>query len=489
MFGGQRVSGGPDRATATRRARPDLAAVLLLVIAASLVLSACSQHEAAQVTRQVAGAVFGEVQVANTGGQGASIFRTPSPTDRIRSWPDGTMLTVIGPDVDAGGQRWKHVVDPFGVAGDVPAQAVVAISTGTDLAEIQRIAGDAVESARGLAGQGGAQGPGPDSGSILSRILGVIFRDTTPATGSGPAAKPRPEPPLRVAILLPGINTDHPAGARPENDPTFGQIYRLLDDSKAYDDIVLYSYNRGTARRTGTHPEWNPLAYAYTDTFRKLDESAKQLRCQTQAYQAASDRPVRFDLIGHSLGGAVAFRYVRDGGEGVVNVVTLDSPINGANPHTGEIWTRIQRYFGWLHHLPFPGHEDIRRASEMFDSPVAQELKEQAQDPVASRLKTTQQIQELRKKGVIVRAYANKRDLVVSPLDASVGWDVEITRGRNLEDVWIDRLGINAVNALPWLLDSRENHGLITRVLDDDPEARIERSKLCEDLAIQCHPI
>src|SRR5207253_193831 len=41
-----------------------------------------------------------QVQVANTQGQGVYIRNTPNLADRLRAYPEGTQLTIVGPDVD-----------------------------------------------------------------------------------------------------------------------------------------------------------------------------------------------------------------------------------------------------------------------------------------------------------------------------------------------------------------------------------------------------
>lgn len=60
------------------------------------------------------------VRVGNTDGQGVYIRRTPSMADRVRAYPDGTELIVIGEDVFGDGQRWHHVRAPDGLEGYVP---------------------------------------------------------------------------------------------------------------------------------------------------------------------------------------------------------------------------------------------------------------------------------------------------------------------------------------------------------------------------------
>ena len=60
--------------------------------------------------------------VANTGGDGVYLRRTPRLADRDTAYPEGTRLTAIGPDVNGDGQRWHHVRTPDGKTGYVPAQ-------------------------------------------------------------------------------------------------------------------------------------------------------------------------------------------------------------------------------------------------------------------------------------------------------------------------------------------------------------------------------
>ena len=60
--------------------------------------------------------------VANTGGDGVYLRRTPNLEDRDTAYVDGTILVQIGPDVQAGGLTWRHVRAPDDKSGYVPAQ-------------------------------------------------------------------------------------------------------------------------------------------------------------------------------------------------------------------------------------------------------------------------------------------------------------------------------------------------------------------------------
>ena len=63
--------------------------------------------------------------VGNTDGDGVFLRRTPSLADRDSAYPDGTLLTVIGEDVTAEGELWRHVRTPDGKTGYVPAKYTV----------------------------------------------------------------------------------------------------------------------------------------------------------------------------------------------------------------------------------------------------------------------------------------------------------------------------------------------------------------------------
>lgn len=64
-------------------------------------------------------------KVGNTGGIGVYLRRTPSVSDRIRAWLDGSEMTLLGEEVDAAGFRWIKVRDPAGNDGWIPQQYLV----------------------------------------------------------------------------------------------------------------------------------------------------------------------------------------------------------------------------------------------------------------------------------------------------------------------------------------------------------------------------
>ena len=62
------------------------------------------------------------VVVANTDRQGVFIRRSPSAEDKIKVWPDGTVMQPVGPDQQTDGRTWRNVQDPEGNQGWVPAE-------------------------------------------------------------------------------------------------------------------------------------------------------------------------------------------------------------------------------------------------------------------------------------------------------------------------------------------------------------------------------
>jgi hypothetical protein len=81
-----------------------------------------SSVQAAEVSAASQPSTAIAVRVANTDGVGAFLRRTPNLNDRLRAWPDNTLLRIVGPDTTAEGIEWKQVEDPAGNRGWIPAQ-------------------------------------------------------------------------------------------------------------------------------------------------------------------------------------------------------------------------------------------------------------------------------------------------------------------------------------------------------------------------------
>ncbi len=65
--------------------------------------------------------------VANTGGDGANLCRSPSTkSTRLRTIPEGTVVVATGPSVSAEGAVWYPVRDPHGTSGWVQGRYLAA---------------------------------------------------------------------------------------------------------------------------------------------------------------------------------------------------------------------------------------------------------------------------------------------------------------------------------------------------------------------------
>jgi hypothetical protein len=67
------------------------------------------------------------VVVGNTDGLGVYLRRTPELADRVRAYPDGTELLVLGSEVEAAGEAWLPVRTADGTEGWVPRRYTVPL--------------------------------------------------------------------------------------------------------------------------------------------------------------------------------------------------------------------------------------------------------------------------------------------------------------------------------------------------------------------------
>jgi hypothetical protein len=90
------------------------------------VAPAANQAVPTSAPSPVASPTPSSLTVGNTGGEGVFIRRTLDAADRIRAWPDKTIMVVVGGDQQAEGRTWKNVKDPDGNVGWVPSEYLVA---------------------------------------------------------------------------------------------------------------------------------------------------------------------------------------------------------------------------------------------------------------------------------------------------------------------------------------------------------------------------
>jgi SH3-like domain-containing protein len=115
------------------------------------------------------GTTSSQIQVGNTNGDGANLRRDPSQaSDRIATIPEGTILTVVGPDQQAEGQTWRNVRDSQGESGWIVASLLVP---------------------PGTVPQPAASAPGSGSSEGSTTATAPAAPRPTSATTSGPASR------------------------------------------------------------------------------------------------------------------------------------------------------------------------------------------------------------------------------------------------------------------------------------------------------------
>jgi pimeloyl-ACP methyl ester carboxylesterase len=164
----------------------------------------------------------------------------------------------------------------------------------------------------------------------------------------------RPAPRLRVynrvAVLLQGLGTS----SRCHDPACLPSMFAPLTDSvlqplgysagSAAPTILQYSY-RGGQMIAGTGEwRWQPQSYDLCDTMQPVAQSAQILRDMLIAYRTRYPYTT-FELLGHSLGGLVAFEAAGDQGfltrigpQGIDKVITIDSPVNGITAFNAQSW-------------------------------------------------------------------------------------------------------------------------------------------------------
>lgn len=125
----------------------------------------------------------------------------------------------------------------------------------------------------------------------------------------------------RLAVVLVGGYGTDLDGATEQ----FADIRTALVDRDPATVIVQFSYS--ATRFDGCRAQ--PLGYSPSDTAQDMQASIRVLRETLVALQAAC-RPQRVVIIGHSLGGLIAFNAL-DGAPvaRVTDLVTIDSPLGG----------------------------------------------------------------------------------------------------------------------------------------------------------------
>jgi pimeloyl-ACP methyl ester carboxylesterase len=121
-------------------------------------------------------------------------------------------------------------------------------------------------------------------------------------------------------ILLQGLGTQYS-----DAPPYFADILAALKGQVTYANYSYFSYNADNSQN-----------YSYQDSVQSLSRGVEALH-RTMSREISQCDGVTVDLVGHSMGGLVALRYLTTYGpntaEGshVRHLVTLDSPLNGVS--------------------------------------------------------------------------------------------------------------------------------------------------------------
>jgi len=174
-----------------------------------------------------------------------------------------------------------------------------------------------------------------------------------------------------------------------------GQLNRL---GLAFNDehFLMYSYTGGKVRAG----RWYPNPYAPEDTGQPIQFSVMQLKYMIEEFTSHHPR-ARYLLVGHSLGGRIAFDYVTkyhlEKPSPIKGLVTLNSPL------VGLLYSRV----------------DILAAFRtIWGSPAVKQLAAEYQ--LRNELGVIEQKKEAARKmtmvGIHLATFGTKQDIIVKPL-------------------------------------------------------------------------
>jgi pimeloyl-ACP methyl ester carboxylesterase len=260
---------------------------------------------------------------------------------------------------------------------------------------------------------------------------------TATSAGAPPTQPPTPAPPgapkHNVIVFLGGVCTGLGSGASPvigsqvaegqrldlsdNQQATFYYLQQALRQRYGYTDgnFLAYSYNGGFVDGGGV---WRHRPYLPADPIQNdLDQSVENLHSLLDQYSRAHPN-TRFILIGHSLGGLVAFQelnYVAStdyakGAISISTIITVDSPLAGVTQDTLSASKALN--------LALPNKVDDCAAGafyDMQDTATGQRLL----DMNGSGSDTTQTNEQLvaaaRRQGVRVVNFGNTQDCLYAP--------------------------------------------------------------------------
>jgi len=264
---------------------------------------------------------------------------------------------------------------------------------------------------------------------LVLAILCVQFSLTT-STASSQASlptcviHPTGTPSGRILVLINGINTS----AKSYDEMAEGWKYLTDEVSDVYGGYVYFSYDgRTSPSRYEAESTYLSIRFHHVPLLRDILES-----CTTQP-KLRSGRDYKglvdsFSLVGHSMGGVVAFEYLKEfessnqGNDWVTHVVTLDSPVNGSSTAAFYNTTSIKPA---IIVLPWYLVPSLNYADTIQHSEAVTEMAARAESGSFVRTFNARFAQEMLERGIEIFNLTNYDDTFVTLEDALItGVDV-----------------------------------------------------------------
>ncbi len=159
--------------------------------------------------------------------------------------------------------------------------------------------------------------------------------------------------------------------------------------------FLQYSYTGGEVKAG----KWFPNKYGPEDTGQPIEISVKILTDLIRELSAANPN-AQFIIVGHSLGGVIAFdftsKYKEDNGRRIKGVVTLDAPLSG-----------------YIYNVPNIVLNILENNGSVWGSTAVRELILQNEFKIELESMRRQAAQRLQKNGVHLATFATQQDLIV----------------------------------------------------------------------------
>ncbi len=183
--------------------------------------------------------------VGRTNGDGVYVRRQVDSTDRIKAWPDGTKLVVVGPAVAAAGRVWRNVRDPDGNVGFVPSEYLV------DTLPTAVVEPD--------------QTPTPEATTSVPTAAATATATATAAARATATAT--------IAVAIPSLECASPA-ERPYLEALLGDYERTRQSLQAFGTLMN---NAATNQSLLADPTWHQNVAGHLDSLRATATKIRDL--------------------------------------------------------------------------------------------------------------------------------------------------------------------------------------------------------------------